>query len=401
MSSSKDFTRRYKLVPRAIVAKILHSFSDSLAFDVNTFIPDIINKNITESAFSISRYKIKWEYFQHLFKWISGLATQCLPAKLWHGYRVLAADGTTISIPVSKETIQHFGITSVSQSGSKTVMANALIIYDALSNIIIDASISNSRTSEKVLLEQLLDRNNLENSILVTDRNFGCFHFYKRLINEDRKFCIRQRFHCCSFANEVLNDERDDFITTWIPTKKETNNIKIRNLDSNPITVRVTKIYLPSGEIELLISNLFDENIHREDFEKLYHLRWNIEEVYKQLKPNQKLEQFGSKKSQGIYQEYFAHLAMMNIVTIISGLTEKEILDKTASWKYEYKFNRVNAWKFLKQMIIRLMDLDSILISLSTLVKQISSSLIKVIPNRYNPREHKLNRKRRFSQNYK
>ena len=169
-----------------------------------------------------------------------------------------------------------------------------------------------------------------------------------------------------------------------------------------PIKVRVTKVVLPSGEIELLISNLFDkEQITLEDLKELYHFRWSIEEGFKFLKPQMKLEQFGCKKADGVYQEFYAHIIMMNITTLIANLSESDIEKRTRDRKYKYKYNRVNAWKFVRNKIIELYSMEHIGSIIDQLLQQISKSIIAIVPGRSFPRNHKFKRKNRFSPVYK
>lgn len=385
----------------AIVCKILHAFSDSLAYDVNTFFPDLINKYITEGAFSIARYKIDSEYFHELLRSIVKHACKSLPAKTWNNYRVLAIDGTTISVPTSSDTIKHLGISSTTSNGKKSVMANALMVYDVLSEIVIDAEIGSYKTSEKELLEKVMRNNNFKGSVLVADRNFGCFYFYKQLITNNYKFCIRQKASKLSFSKLVMADDRDDFITYWKPSEKERQSTRLKGLDVKPIRVRVTKIILPNGEVELLISNLFESSITSKQIGKLYNLRWIIEEGYKHLKPRQKLELFGSRKTQGIYQEYYAQLVMMNISAMFSSIAEISIKEKTENRDYTYKVNKTNAWKYIKASITKLMDPLKFIDEIEQILKKIKNTIVRIVPDRSEPRSKKKNVKHRLSPNYK
>ena len=54
-----SFTRRYKLTFEAVVLKILHSFQDSVDFNLLTFLPQLKIPAVTAGAFSITRYKLK------------------------------------------------------------------------------------------------------------------------------------------------------------------------------------------------------------------------------------------------------------------------------------------------------------------------------------------------------
>jgi IS4 transposase len=62
-------------------------------------------------------------------------------------------------------------------------------------------------------------------------------------------------------------------------------------LNYEPIQVRVSKIKLKSGEIEILISSLYQMDIYTlDDMKELYRLRWGIEEGFIKLKPKMKIK---------------------------------------------------------------------------------------------------------------
>lgn len=279
------------------------------------------------------------------------------------------------------------------------------MIYDVLSNYVIDAKIDTTKKSEFSFIQEMLPNKaftNEDKSILILDRGFSKFYFYKMLIDRNVNFCIRQKTSGHDFSEKVFNSDADDFITEWHPSNAERATCKQKGIEPSPIKVRVTKIILSSGETELLITSLFDqEHIGAEDLKELYHFRWSIEEAFKQLKPQMKLEQFGCRKANGVYQEFYAHIMMLNITTLIGSLSDSQIQQKTKGRKYQYQFNRVNAWKFVRGKIVALFITKWRVKIIMELVYQIAGSIVAIIPNRSFPRNHKFKRKNRFSPMYK
>lgn len=368
------------------------------------FLPQLSLQPVTGSAFSIARYKIKPAFFEDLCFNTIAEVSRALPCRYWKGYRIYAGDGTTVSIPVSKDTINHFGVFAQTGSETKTVIANACMIYDVLSNYIIDAKIGNTEKSEFSFIQEMLPNKAFTNdkSILILDRGFSKFYFYKMLVDRNINFCIRQKTSYHEFSQQVFNSADDDFITEWQPSQSERITCQQKGIVPSAIKVRVTKIILSSGETELLITSLFDqEHISAEDLKELYHFRWCIEEAFKQLKPQMKLEQFGCRKAKGVYQEFFAHIIMLNITTLIGSLSESEIQQKTKGRKYQYQFNKVNAWKFVRNKIVLLFITKRPLKIIIELVSQISGSIVAIIPHRSFSRKHRFKRKNRFSPMYK
>lgn len=162
------FTRRYKLTFESVVLKILHSFQDSVDFNLSTFFPQLDIPPITAGAFSIARYKLKIDLFLDLNKDLNELINT-LPPKLWKGYHPIAGDGTTVNLPISKNIIEHFGLFRNSKHGGKTVLVNACVLYDVLTNFVLASTISSYRNGEKNLMPTLVDKTSLSNSIIILD----------------------------------------------------------------------------------------------------------------------------------------------------------------------------------------------------------------------------------------
>jgi hypothetical protein len=236
------------------------------------FLPELSLKPVTGATFSIARYKIEWEFFRDLLNHtVQEFEAQTGLHRYWKSYRVIACDGTTISVPVSKDTIEHLKLYSETSEGTKTVLASACMLYDVLSNQVIDAAIDASDISEEELFQRMLEKTNLFNTILLLDRGFSTFSLYQQLAQKGAKFCIRQKTSNNNFSEMALQHPKDDFITMWEPSASERSTCKQKGISTQPLQVRVTKIVLPSGEIELLISNLFDmELITADDLKALY-----------------------------------------------------------------------------------------------------------------------------------
>ena len=310
-----DFTRDSKLDFPSVALLILHLFKESVEFNLATFLPFLGKKPVTGACFSIARYKIKLDFFLDLnAKMESHLAT--LPSKLWKGFRLIAGDGTTVNLPASPQIKEHFGVFAITNGNTHTCLANAFMLYDVLSNLTLDAIIAPVSIGVSTLMQTMLGKVSMPNAILLLDRGFGFFTTCKALAGKKLGFCIRLKSDS-DFAKSILSNPSMDYLTTWTPSEKAKGTCKKYHLDINPIQVRATKVVLNTGVIEVLVSSLFDTNaITVQDMQALYAMRWGIEEGFKKLKPKMKLEQFGCKCFEGVYQEFYAHLFMMNVVTL-------------------------------------------------------------------------------------
>jgi len=114
-----------------------------------------------------------------------------------------------------------------------------------------------------------------------------------------------------------------------------------------------------------------------------------------------KLEQFGSRKPEGIFQEFEAHLFMMNLVAIMGNIAQDEVEKKCRKRKLKYRYNWQNAYRFIRNKMVDLLNLLSIEQLIEQLIELIAASVISIKPKRSFPRSALRKNKTRLHQTYK
>lgn len=384
-----------------VVSSILNLFKESVEYNLGTLLPCFNLKPVTGAAFSLARFKVSLSFFKDLNKIIVDLH-QKAPAMLWKGFQLIAGDGSTVSLPASHQIKDHFGIHSTNDDGINNCLAQIFMLYDVCTGFVINGLISKIGDSERTLLKNCLVDLPVTKAIFLLDRGFGHFHVCKRFFNSNRDFCIRISGSGSLFGKQVAKEPSNDFLICWKPSRKERKTCLKHGLDMDPITVRISKIKLKSGEIELLVSSLSDMDMYSlADMKGLYRLRWAVEEGFKKLKPKMKLEYFGSRKPDGIFQEFEAHLFMMNLVAIIGNAAQRTIENKCNKRKLKYRYNWQNAYRFVRNKIISLLRLCDIDLLIQQLIELIASSIIAIKPDRCFPRSPLRKNKTRLHQAYK
>jgi hypothetical protein len=369
-----------------VASSILHLFKESVEFNLQKILPAIA-KPVTGSAFTQARYKIKPAFFEDLSRLVVD-SYKGADKKLWKGLVLLAGDGSTLNLPPSKDIEESFGAYAITDMGVKRYLARVFFIYDVMNDFVVECKLSTMGDGEKTLMTQCLEGIDSQGNVLVLDRCFGNFTTIKELANRQIKFCVRLTANGSNFAKKAMGHEEEDFITVWEPSKKEIENSRKNGLDRGPIKVRVTKVKLKTGETELLVSNLFDQQRYTAlDMGELYHLRWGVEEGFKNLKPKMKIEQFGCRKSRGVFQEFYAHIFFMNMVSLAGNAATDGIAQKTKGRRLKYKYNWKNAYRFLREKIIGFLWCEDIQKLLGLLIAEITSSIVALKPDRLFPRD--------------
>jgi hypothetical protein len=171
------------------------------------------------------------------------------------------------------------------------------------------------------------------------------------------------------------------------------------------IRTRALVFRLTSGEREMLITNLDEQEMEDEAFPELYYKRWPIETKYNQMKQKFELENFSGRLVENIKQDFYAMMTISNMLA--SGLREaNEKLGKERAkkgWKYEYRANVNHAVGVLKDRLIGILIADDRLVRkylYRELASDIRRRVVPVRPNREVPRKEYL-KKPHFHHNHK
>lgn len=145
----------------------------------------------------------------------------------------------------------------------------------------------------------------------------------------------------------IGEDRVSEVVFDRLSTNQYREDIKFRQkLMSSTYKIRFTRLSIGKNEdgedsVELLMSNLPNDEYSIGDLRDLYHLRWAIETSYNRLKNRMKLEEFSGFKPVLIYQDIYADVWLYNLISLeLIYMNEKvEIEQKEkgdyGNWHYE------------------------------------------------------------------
>ncbi len=355
-NSDKDFTRKRKLTFPKIILFMLNSIKKSLQKELTEFFLNFSSeKNITNSAYSQSRMKLKHTAFIELNDFLLDDFYTDNDIDLWKGFRLLAIDGVKIQLPNSPSIIQEFG-GSINNSEMITGSAQASTCYDLLNEMIINSEIFHCDTPEYTLALKHLSKTK-ENDLLIYDRGYDgmWFMFYHLCIK--RNFVIRMAKNSISQVQEFFsNDCKSKMIDVNSLHQDSKEQLLKLGIEFKPFKIRLIKVILDNGEVEVLATSLLNEIKYPSSiFKKLYGKRWGIETNYDFLKNNIQVENFTGLTPLSIKQDFFANLFVVNLQTLIARDVQDEINEDTKERKHPYKVNRNLSLGFMKDRIIEIL----------------------------------------------
>lgn len=356
-----DFSRRRKQSFPGTIVFMINLVRKSLVIEIenfvsycNVFCPDPNIKLFTKSAFVQYRKKVSSKVFKHLSDVLlyEFYTDNDQSVKLWNGYRLLAVDGSRLTLPKTKELASFYGVTK-NQSGSGSVQARVSILYDVLNNYVIDGQLSPLKTGEGKLAVKHLGKCR-PNDLIIYDRGYPGFPLIYELNKLGVDFVIRVKVSFNNLIESFVESGANSKTVEISPGKKQ-SFIGLPYTKKSKIKVRLVRVDLGNGKFEILITSLLEESTYSyEIFKGLYFKRWGVETFYDELKNKLKVEHFSGYSKQIIEQDFEASLFISNVQSLIVGELNDEIKTQSAkkNKKYEYKINTALSYGILRNNII-------------------------------------------------
>jgi Transposase DDE domain len=366
--SEKDFTRNRKLPFASLVLLITRLCKKTLSIELEKFFEDIgCTLNCSVSAFTQQRLKLQPVFFYY---WNMILCSSYYfyyggAVKRWNGYRIIAVDGSNISLINNTALSKYFGGQS-NQNGS-FVQAKTLYHYDVLNELIVLPQIKPYRYGELNMAYDAIDKTE-EDMLLIYDRNFSNYkmvalHLWQE---KERKFVIRAKENI-NLIKVFIESNESSSIVTMESTPSSIEGLKKSGFmtDKNTgLTVRLVRVELDKS-VEVLITNLWEKDGYATElFKNLYFMRWGIETNISVQKNIVQLESFSGLTIQAVLQDFYATVMMTNLHSILIKDAQQTVEQTYKKRKYPVKVNKNKSFGKLKMNLVYLFvnnDVEAIL----------------------------------------
>lgn len=384
---SSYFTRKRKMSFESLLKFLLSMHKTSSQSALHKFFE---SKGITMSQQALSKARSKFNHtpFLKLFAGVRDAfyGKEYLDSlRKFKGKFLFAIDGSETPLPNLPTLLEKFGGTG-SKASSPT--ARMSIAYDVLNDFIIDAAFAPLSVSERShaqnhieIVENLI---NLKDAIFIMDRGYASEELIK-LMSEKTYYLFRIR----SKFNKKIDK---------LPIGSHTI-VLYKN-----VTARVVKFALPSGEIETLLTNLFD--LDETEFKELYFKRWRIEVKYDVVKNKLEMPCFSGFSENVIMQDFWISMYLANMAAIAKNEADEKIMAERTNKdnKYDYQANvntligslrdKLADAVFCRSSACRLKKLNRIIL-------EIQHSVVPIRPDDGNTPRYLNSRKSKFHHNKK
>lgn len=390
-----DFSRNRILTFQRLVLFLLHTVKRSLNVELMYFFENLsLCPACSKQAFSKQRRKLKASFFhdwnrqlvQSFYRHYRGQYA------CWKGFRLLAVDGSTVALPATQQMKDTYGYTQ-NHTTTQVPMARLCVLYDVLNGIALQGCLHAFNKAERDSFLPILQTQDVSDSLLLFDRGYPSYWFIWQLVEKGARFVIRAQFNTSKVIQNFIESQQTDIITMLCASCKSLKKMKDMGIPvskNDTIQVRLVKIILPTGETEVLITNLYDNRLYSaKDLKQVYNLRWGIETYYGYIKEELQLGQFSGITPVCIEQDFAANLFLFNLQSLIEKQCKPTLKAISKKRKYTYKVNKNISWASLKYRVVKLFITHEPLYILRELEILFSRYIEPVRPGRKYPRAKK------------
>jgi Transposase DDE domain len=289
------------------------------------------------SAYCQARKRLPEEFFATVArKTGQALDESAREGWLWKGRRVLAYDGSTVSMPDTAENQQAYPQPPQQEPGLGFPLARIAAFFSLSCGAVLDLAICSNYGkghSELGMLRQLWGLLRA-GDIMLADRYMCAWHEIYLL--QQRGIDTVTRVHHCRRVDFRCGKRlaKGDHIVEWRrPGRIRSIDWPTLKLLPERLTIRETRVRIQQPGFRcrsmIVVSTLLDaEEMTAHDLAELYRARWNAELDLRSLKQTMQMDILRCKTPQLVRKEIWTHILAYNLIrTIIAQAANKHRLE--------------------------------------------------------------------------
>jgi hypothetical protein len=361
----QDFSRECRLSFPVLMILLLQKSLKSLQTRLHEFVRQLGQESqrgaLSSGALTHARAKLSASVFvelnrQAVLPTVYGEQSQEL-VQGWRGHRVLAVDSSVVRLPKSEEVAKQYGWMECSpEVGQRYPQGRMSVLYDLLNGIALDMSLAPWKQAEGGMAHAHLEWVK-PGDLVITDRGYTGYLWIWDLLARGAHFVSRCSRRSFGVAQTLFKQDRAG--VSMVATLRVSEEAKAEALKRGwPLEVRVrfVTVRLKTGELEVLVTSLLDEQTYpTQEFGDLYWRRWGQETFYGRLKGRMDLENCSGLSLEAVEQDFAATVLLSNIESVVIGPAESELAQRTTQREQPVKINRAVSMHALKSQLIDLL----------------------------------------------
>lgn len=178
---------------------------------------NIVNK-ITSSAFTQRRQQLSPDIFPDMNRILTKeyYTDNVERVKLWEGFRLLAIDGSKITLPYSDGLKTEYGFAKNQSPAEDVVQARASVLYDVLNEMTIDAMLAPTEQGEITLAHQH-EQHVRPDDLLLLDRGYPSFHLAYDILERGANFVFRCKHDFSNVTRDFIASGKEESFVEIAP----------------------------------------------------------------------------------------------------------------------------------------------------------------------------------------
>jgi len=281
--------------------------------------PSIAGQSPSRGTVSNARKRLPLEAWHKIVAWLSEQG-QTFSEKFdqWRGHRVVAVDGTCMTLQKTNELCDTFGL-SKGNSGIRLYPLVRMVCLSIVETMItIDYRLGGYKTDENTLLKPML-KTLRKGDLLLADRHFaGSNLYWSYMANGLEYLTWAHQKLIVSRLKRLWSYGANDFVA-----RLKIGDVYRRKNPEMPKYIKArfiqieTRIRGKYQRIWLVTSLLDADKYPANEIAGLYLKRWRIETLFRQFKIDLSTDILRSKSSSAVYKEIAARICAINIVHTI------------------------------------------------------------------------------------
>jgi hypothetical protein len=282
---------------------------------------------VTEEAFAKARQRMPLVFWVQLILLLGErFEAEHAERLCFRGFRLLAVDGTRLTLPDEKALRNFYG-TASNGKGQHNAQARMVLLQSPLTRLPVAYQLQPVKVGEVTMARQLAASNLRPDDLVLLDSGYVSYGLLWDIQNRGAFFCIRLQ-HALNLRTLRRDPRTGERWVRWTP-KDSRGQWRNEGLPRS-IDLRLIEYQVPGHRrIQLATNVLSTQRLSHADFcrltttegvaEKLlpglYHLRWQIETSFAEMKIGQQMEGgFRSKTPAGIAYEVAGHVVLYLLV---------------------------------------------------------------------------------------
>ncbi len=296
------------------------------------------------TSYCAARMRLPLELIQRLMRSAGREAPQTQPAWLWKGRHVKPVDGTTLTMPDTKENQAKFPRRRNQKHGVGFPILRMVVVFSLAYGTALELAMGPMRgkkTGENELFRSMLDLFEA-GDIMLGDRLFGSYRDIAslRARGVDVVCRMHQSRHCDFRRGRWLATY--DHLVTWKRPTFDSKRFDRKTYDALPeemevreIRYRVAQAGFRTREVAVVTTLLDAELYPKEELAELYRQRWHSELDLNALKTTLQMKHLRCQSPEMVEKEVWTHFLAYNLMrqTMAQTAAAHDVLPRELSFK--------------------------------------------------------------------